>query len=164
MIVLGVDPGLQKTGYGVIQQQGHHLRLLGYGLIKPPVKNELSDRLGFLHKEFVKILDLYKPHSVAIEETFVNKNPVSTLKLGHARGVLMMTPSLYNMPVFEYGANKIKKSIVGAGHADKDQMMAMIQRLLPEVNSDLTSDSADALAVAICHAHHQLFSKNFMAM
>ena len=133
MIVLGIDPGLQKTGYGIIEQNDNHIKAITYGLIKPPVKAELSERLGFLHKGLMKVLEVFKPQHVAIEETFLNKNPVSTLKLGHARGVLMMTPSLLNIPVFEYGANKVKKSIVGSGHATKDQIMFMIQRMLSAI-------------------------------
>lgn len=159
MIILGIDPGLQKTGYGVIQQDGNYIKALTYGVIKPPLSDSMSERLLFLHKEIRVILEKFCPLHVAIEEVFVNKNPASTLKLGQARGVLMMTPSLLNIPVFEYGANKVKKSIVGAGHATKEQILLMVRRLLPQLAIPLTEDSADALAVAICHSHHIMFAK-----
>jgi crossover junction endodeoxyribonuclease RuvC len=162
MIILGIDPGLQKTGYGVIEQDGNYIKALTYGVIKPPVKDAMSERLCFLHKEIRAILEEFAPHQVAIEETFVNKNPISTLKLGHARGVLMMTPSLLGIPVFEYGANKVKKSIVGAGHATKEQMLLMVQRLIPQLDIPLVEDSADALSIAICHSHHMMFSKKLV--
>lgn len=162
MIILGIDPGLLKTGYGVIQQDGNYIKALTYGVIKPPVKDPMSERLCFLYKKIRAILEEFSPHQAAIEETFVNKNPISTLKLGHARGVLMMTPSLLGIPVFEYGANKVKKSIVGAGHATKEQMLLMVQRLIPQLEMKLTEDSADALSVAICHSHHMMFSKKLV--
>jgi crossover junction endodeoxyribonuclease RuvC len=162
MIILGIDPGLQKTGYGVIHQEGNYIKALTYGTIKPPVSDPMSERLCFLHTELRAILEEFRPHQVAIEETFVNKNPVSTLKLGHARGALMMTPALLGIPVFEYGANKVKKSIVGAGHASKEQMLLMVKRLLPQLTLPLTEDSADALAVAICHSHHMMFTKKLI--
>lgn len=157
MIILGIDPGLQKTGYGVIQKRQNHLTPIKAGVIKPDVSLPLSERLGYLHQELLDVIKTYTPSEVAIEEVFVNKNPLSTLKLGMARGVLLMTPSLQGIPVYEYSANLVKKSVVGSGHANKDQIMMMIKTLLPTLQNKLTTDSADALAIAICHSHHQNF-------
>jgi crossover junction endodeoxyribonuclease RuvC len=153
-IILGIDPGLQKTGYGIIKKINNTLFPIKCGTIKPKIDITIEKRLSYLHTELLDILKEYKPDTVAIEETFVNKNPVSTLKLGMARGVLLMTPSLLNIPVFEYGANKVKKAVVGVGHATKEQVTAMIRILLPTLQDKLTEDAADALAIAICHANH----------
>jgi len=152
-IILGIDPGLQKTGWGVIAQNGNALRFVASGLIKTDSKIDLGERLTILHKELCAVIESHKPQSAAIEETFVNRNPASALKLGQARGVLMAVPGLYGLPVAEYSANKIKKSIVGAGHAAKEQMSAMIKTLLPACGQ-ISADEADALAVAITHAHY----------
>lgn len=153
MKILGIDPGLQKCGWGVISSTGNSLRFIASDLIKTDITLSLSERLAFLHQSIVDVVNLYQPDQAAVEETFVNKNPASALKLGQARGVVLAVPSLYNIPVAEYGANKIKKSVVGTGHASKDQVGLMIRTLLP--SSGVTSpDEADALAVAITHAHH----------
>lgn len=154
-IVMGIDPGLVKTGYGIIASQGNTLTPITCGVIKPPVDLPMTDRLAFLHKECKALIEKYGPTECAIEETFVNKNPTSALKLGMARGVLLMTPGLFNIPVFEYAANKVKKSVVGVGHAEKDQVIAMIQYILPQLKQTLTPDSADALAIAICHINNR---------
>ncbi len=153
-LILGIDPGLQKTGYGVIEKNGNSLKAITCGVIKPDTSLDLSLRLAHLHEELLIVLKQYSLTSVAIEETFVNKNPASALKLGMARGVLMMTPSLLKIPVFEYSANKVKKAVVGVGHAEKEQVMMMIRHFFPLFSEKLTPDSADALAIAICHAHH----------
>ncbi len=153
MIILGIDPGLQKTGWGIIQSEGHALQFIGCGLIKTNPADSLAQRLSHLHKELAKIMEQSAPDSAAVEETFVNRNPASALKLGQARGVCLTVPALYGIPVAEYAANKIKKSIVGAGHADKNQMGMMIRTLLPACGA-IGEDEADALAVAITHAHH----------
>ena len=153
MRVLGIDPGLVKTGWGIIEREGATLRYVASGLIKPPVKVPLPQRLSFLHMHITDVLNAHKPETAAVEETFVNKNPASALKLGQARGVCVCAPALYGIEVGEYSANKIKKSIVGSGHAAKQQMMMMVKMLLPK-SGDLSEDEADALAVAITHAHH----------
>lgn len=153
MLILGIDPGLQKTGWGMILSEGSSLRYMNSGLIKPEPKACMAERLAVLHEELSHIIKTLKPQSAAIEETFVNKNPASALKLGQARGVLLSVPALHGLKVGEYSANKIKKSIVGTGHADKKQMMMMIKTLLPSCGQ-ISEDEADALAVAITHAHY----------
>ena len=153
MLILGIDPGLQKTGWGFIESEGSALRFIASGLIKTNPADGLPDRLAHLHRELCKVIEATNPGSSAIEETFVNRNPASALKLGQARGVLLAIPPLYNLEVGEYSANKIKKSIVGTGHAAKAQMGMMIKTLLPTCGQ-ISEDEADALAVAITHAHH----------
>lgn len=158
-IILGIDPGLVTTGYGVIKQINNTITTIAHGLIKPDAKAPMAERLRTLNLKLLEVIELYNPDEAAIEETFVNKNPASALKLGMARGVLLMTPALTDIPVYEYGANKIKKTVVGVGHADKDQVMMMVGRLLPKITGKLTPDGADALAVALCHAQHALLRK-----
>ena len=158
-IILGIDPGLVITGYGIIRQTNNAITPLAHGVIKPNAKAPMAERLKMLSLKLLEIIEIYHPDEAAIEETFVNKNPASALKLGMARGVLVMTPALKDIPVYEYGANKIKKTVVGIGHADKDQVMMMVGRLLPKIGGALTADSADALAVALCHAQHALLRK-----
>ena len=159
MRILGIDPGLNKCGWGVIESHGSNLKYIAHGVIKPSAKLSLAERLLFIDTEMTKIVDLWKPHSAAIEETFVNKSPASSLKLGQARGVAMVAPARFGIEVAEYGANLVKKTVVGSGHADKVQILMMIKTLLP--SSQVTSeDAADALAVAICHAnHHSTYSQ-----
>jgi crossover junction endodeoxyribonuclease RuvC len=151
--LLGIDPGLRHTGWGVIEVAGSHLRYVADGAIHPDPGLSLSERLVALHDGLAGIIAQHEPDEAAVEETFVNKNPSSTLKLGLARGVALLVPALAGMPVAEYPANLIKKSLVGAGHADKAQVQMMVRRLLPGC-ALASADSADALAVAICHAHH----------
>jgi crossover junction endodeoxyribonuclease RuvC len=153
MKILGIDPGLQKCGWGIIQLHGSSLSYIASGLIKPQVNLPLPERLAALHHALSAIIKLHKPDSTAVEETFVNKNPASALKLGQARGVALSVPAICALPVAEYAANKIKKSLVGNGHADKSQMGAMVKRLLPTCGQ-ISEDEADALAVAITHAHY----------
>ena len=154
MKILGIDPGLQKTGWGIIESSDNSLTYVASGLIKPKPKAEMSMRLATLYHELIGIIDEQTPQESAIEETFVNKNPASALKLGQARGVLLMVPAIKGISVAEYGANKIKKSIVGSGHAAKQQVGMMIETLLPTCGT-LSEDEADALAVAITHAHYR---------
>lgn len=158
-IILGIDPGLVTTGYGVIKQTNNTITPVAHGLIQPNTKAPIAERLKMLSLTLLEIIEQYHPDEAAIEETFVNKNPTSALKLGMARGVLVMTPALKDIPVYEYGANKIKKTVVGVGHADKNQIIMMVERLLPKITEKLTPDSADALAVALCHAQHALLRK-----
>jgi len=154
MRILGIDPGLQKTGWGLIESSGNSLRYVASGLIRSKPKEAMSERLATLYYGLVAVIEEYVPEEAAIEETFVNKNPASALKLGQARGVLLMVPAIKSISVAEYGANKIKKSIVGSGHAAKQQMGMMIKTLLPACGT-LSEDEADALAVAITHAHYR---------
>tara|TARA_B100002003_G_C13802849_1_gene396253 strand:- start:53 stop:547 length:495 start_codon:yes stop_codon:yes gene_type:complete len=153
MKILGIDPGLTKCGWGIIQANGNHLSYVTSGLIKPDPSQILARRLCFIHEQIADIIKDYCPDAAAIEETFVNKNPASALKLGQARGVALAVPALYGIEVAEYGANKIKKSIVGNGHATKEQMGMMVKTLLPACGK-LSEDEADALAVAMTHAHY----------
>ena len=151
--LLGLDPGLQRTGWGIVEQTGTRLSHIANGAIATDRKLDLAARLVQLHDGLQSILVDYQPHSVAVEETFVNKNPTSTLKLGQARGVVMLAGALAGLSVAEYTPNHVKKSVVGVGHADKTQVDAMVRVLLPGIKIN-GADAADALAVAICHAHH----------
>jgi crossover junction endodeoxyribonuclease RuvC len=153
MRLIGLDPGLRLTGWGVIDVEGNRLRHVAHGVIKVPVEGSLAVRLRELFEGIAAVVAAQKPIEAAVEETFVNVNPGSTLKLGQARGVVLLAPARAGLPVFEYAANLVKKSVVGAGHADKRQIAMMVGRLLPGVEA--TADAADALAVAICHAHHR---------
>lgn len=153
MRILGIDPGLQKTGWGIIESEGHALRFVACGLIKSNTADSLPERLRHIDEELSSVVKQWTPDSAAVEETFVNKNPASALKLGQARGVALVVPARMGLPVSEYSANLVKKSIVGAGHAAKGQIGMMIRVLLPACGPQ-GEDESDALAVAICHAHH----------
>lgn len=152
MRLLGVDPGLRFTGWGVVDIDGNRLRHVANGVVKSGT-GELAQRLVRLHKGLEEVMRTHRPDSAAVEETFVNKDGQSTLKLGQARGIALLVPALAGIPVAEYAANSVKKSVVGYGHADKDQIGHMIGVLLPGALVE-SADAADALAVAICHAHH----------
>ena len=151
--IIGLDPGLRHTGWGVITLTGLQLKPVAAGVIDIPEKLPLAERLKCLHNELQIILDLMKPDQAAVEETFSNMNAQSTLKLGMARGIVMAAPALYGVAVHEYAANAVKKSVVGSGHATKEQIQMMVKTLLPTLKVD-SADANDALAVAICHAHH----------
>ena len=153
MRVLGLDPGLRHTGWGVIDVAGNRLSYVADGVAHAPTDLPLADRLVALFRQIIGVLERFHPDEAAVEETFVNKNAASTLKLGVARGVVLLAPAERGLPVAEYSANLVKKSVVGAGHADKAQVQMMVRRLLPGC-AIATPDAADALAVAICHAHH----------
>jgi crossover junction endodeoxyribonuclease RuvC len=153
MRLIGLDPGLRHTGWGVIEATGNRLIHVADGVVHAPQREVLAERLVELFRQLNAVLDQYRPEAAAVEETFVNKNPASTLKLGVARGVVLLAPAARGIPVFEYSANLIKKSVVGVGHAEKPQVEMMVKRLLPAALL-ATPDAADALAVAICHAHH----------
>jgi crossover junction endodeoxyribonuclease RuvC len=152
LIILGIDPGLRTTGWGVLHSEGNSLKHLAHGTVKSDSAHDLAQRLVQLHDGLMQVLREWQPRACAVEETFVNKNPGSTLKLGQARGVALLVPALMGVPVFEYAPNHIKKAVVGVGHADKVQVHAMVARLLPGAKT-ASSDAADALAVAVCHAH-----------
>ena len=153
MRVLGLDPGLRHTGWGVIDVAGNRLTHVADGVASAPVDLPLGERLVVLFRALGEVLERYRPDAAAVEETFVNKNPSSTLRLGAARGVVLLAPAERGVPVAEYSANMVKKSVVGAGHAEKAQIQLMVRRLLPGC-ATTSADAADALAVAICHAHH----------
>ena len=154
MKLLGLDPGLRVTGWGVIAVDGNRLSHIADGVVSVAATGGLADRLARLYRGLAAVLAEHDPHEVAVEETFVNRNPASTLKLGQARGVVLLVPALAELPVFEYSANLIKKSLVGNGHATKDQMTMMVRTLLPGAGLE-KADAADALAVAVCHAPHR---------
>lgn len=163
MRVLGLDPGLRVTGWGVVDSDGSRLRHVANGRVTSDGARSLAERLVQLHDGLVAVIEAYGPDAAAVEETFVNKNPASTLKLGVARGIVLLVPARAGVPVAEYAANAIKKSVVGVGHAAKEQVQMMVQRLLPGVA--LTgADAADALAVAICHVHHAATAAAWTAM
>ena len=153
MRVLGLDPGLRHTGWGVIDVAGNRLSHVADGVVHPPTDLPLAERLVVLFRQLTAVLERFQPDEAAVEESFVNKNAASTLKLGVARGVVLLVPAERGVPVAEYSANLIKKSVVGAGHAEKEQVQMMVRRLLPGA-AIRRADAADALAVAICHAHH----------
>lgn len=153
MRLLGLDPGLRHTGWGVIEAAGNRLSHVADGVVHSDGRQQLAERLVALFRQLNEILDRFEPAEAAVEETFVNKNPASTLKLGVARGVVLLAPAERGIPVAEYSANLVKKSVVGAGHAEKAQVQMMVRRLLPGCTL-ASPDAADALAVAICHAHH----------
>jgi len=161
MRLIGLDPGLRLTGWGVIDVEGNRLRHVAHGVIKVSTEGSLASRLSELFDAIVTVVAEQRPTEAAVEETFLNVNPGSTLKLGQARGVVMLAPARAGLPVYEYAANLVKKSVVGAGHADKRQIAMMVGHLLPGVEA--TADAADALAVAICHAHHRATAKRVEA-
>ena len=152
MRLIGFDPGLRNTGWGVIEADGNRLAYVADGTIRAAAGQDMASRLRDLHDGLAAVLREFEPREAAVEETFVSKNPESTLKLGQARGVVLLAPALFGIPVAEYSANRIKKSVVGAGHAAKEQVQMMVSRLLPGCRFS-SADAADALAVAICHAH-----------
>jgi len=152
--ILGIDPGLRRTGWGVIEVEGNRLVYVGCGSVEPPDVLSLSGRLLFIHEGLAAVLGDFRPAEAAVEQTFVNKDGVATLKLGQARGVAMLAPAMVGISVAEYAPNQVKKTVVGAVHADKSQIRLMLKILLPKAEPK-SADAADALAVAITHAHHR---------
>lgn len=152
--ILGLDPGLRRTGWGIVVTEGSRLAFAGSGIVTSSADGTLAERLRQLYDGLTAVLVEGAPDEVAVEETFVNKDAQATLKLGHARAVSLLVPALAGLPVAEYAANLIKKTIVGSGHAEKRQIAAMVRVLLPRADP-ATEDAADALAVAITHAHHR---------
>jgi len=152
--ILGVDPGLRNTGWGLIHSQGSRLGYIACGSIRTDTGLALPDRLALIHRALTAIILDAQPEEGAVEETFVNRDPQSALKLGQARGVALAAPALLGLPVAEYAANVVKKTIVGAGHAEKAQVAMMVKMLLPACRIG-SPDAADALAVAITHAQHR---------
>lgn len=153
MRLIGLDPGLRVTGWGVVDVSTGRLSHVGNGVLKSDGRAALSERLHQIHQGLIEIINIWSPDAAAVEETFVNQNPSSTLKLGQARGAVLVAAAGAGLAVAEYAPNRIKKSVVGAGHASKTQIRAMVEMLLPGC-APAGEDAADALAVAICHAHH----------
>jgi crossover junction endodeoxyribonuclease RuvC len=151
-LILGLDPGLRHTGWGVIRQQGNRLSFVAAGRINPDPELSMGERLKALAEGLAGVIVCHGPHEAAIEETFVNRNAASALKLGQARGVAMLTAAQAGLEVTEYSANRVKQAVTGYGHAEKNQIKTMIGVLLPGAGK-LAADAADALAVAVCHAH-----------
>ncbi len=152
--IIGIDPGLQRTGWGVIDTVGNRLSFVACGTITSDGKADLADRLLSLHDGLMSVIGTHQPDEAAVEHTFVNANPTATLKLGQARGIAMLVPARSGLAVAEYAPNAVKKAIVGAGHAEKEQIHHMVKVLLPKAVFQ-GNDAADALAIAICHAHHR---------
>ena len=152
--IIGLDPGLRNTGWGVIEIEGSRLIYVADGSVHSDVGATLAERLLQIHQQVLAVLNEFTPDEAAIEETFVNTDARATLKLGQARGVVMLAPALLKIPVAEYAPNTVKKSVVGAGHAEKAQVKHMVKMLLPKAVMK-SADSIDALAIAICHAHHR---------
>ena len=152
--ILGIDPGLRRTGWGIIETEGNRLIFVGCGSVEPPDDLPLASRLLAIHEGLAAVLGDFRPMEAAVEQTFVNKDGVATLKLGQARGVAMLAPAMLGISVAEYAPNQVKKAVVGAGHADKNQIAVMLKILLPKADPK-SPDAADALAIAITHAHHR---------
>ena len=152
--IIGIDPGLRNTGWGVIAVDGVKLSYVADGALHSDAERPLAERLLQLHSQLLDVIRDFAPDEAAVEETFVNTDARATLKLGQARGALMLAPAMLNLPVSEYAPNTVKKAVVGAGHAEKDQVKHMVKLLLPKARMR-TADSTDALAVAICHAHYR---------
>ncbi len=151
---MGIDPGLRFTGWGVIESHGNRLRHIADGVIATDNADAVPARLKYIHDELTGLFLLHSPDEAAVEETYVNRNGAATLKLGYARGVALLAPALAGIAVAEYGAMEVKRAVVGTGAASKDQVEMMVRRLLPGATLR-RADAADALAVAICHAHHR---------
>jgi len=154
IILLGIDPGLRFTGWGIVEAEGNRLRHVADGVISTADIADVPLRLKALDDALAEILRCFGPAEAAVEETYVNRNATATLKLGYARGVALLAPARCGIPVFEYGAKTVKMAVVGTGNADKAQVGLMVRRLLPGAVKS-RADAADALAVAICHAHHR---------
>jgi crossover junction endodeoxyribonuclease RuvC len=152
--LLGIDPGLRFTGWGLIEADGNRLRHRADGVIATDSAASVPDRLRVLHDALAALLAEHLPDEAAVEETYVNRNGTATLKLGYARGIALLAPALAGIPITEYAAKSVKLAVVGTGGADKTQVQMMVRRLLPGA-AITRADAADALAVAICHAHHR---------
>lgn len=152
--ILGIDPGLRRTGWGLIEAEGNRLIHVACGAVETSDKASLGERLVAIHDGLVAVIETYRPHEAAVEATFVNTNAAATLKLGQARGIAMLVPAKAGLCVAEYAPNVVKKTVVGAGHSEKTQIRMMIGVLLPKADPQ-SEDAADALAIAVCHAHHR---------
>ena len=153
MRVIGIDPGLRNLGWGVIDVAGSKIKHVANGICHSSTGVELAQRLASMHFQLTEVFNRYQPQAAAVEHTFVNKDAVATLKLGQARGIALLVPAQFGLTVGEYAPNAVKKTVVGVGHAAKQQIDHMIRLQLPGVAIE-GPDAADALAIAICHAHH----------
>lgn len=152
--IIGIDPGLRRTGWGVVEAAGNSLRFVAAGTVTSDQKADLATRLCQIHDGLADVLSGHVPEEAAVEQTFVNKDAAATLKLGQARGIAMLVPARAGLRVAEYAPNAVKKAVIGVGHGEKAQIHMMVKVLLPRATFD-TDDAADALAIAICHAHHR---------
>jgi crossover junction endodeoxyribonuclease RuvC len=152
--ILGIDPGLRRTGWGLIEADGNRLIHIACGSLETNERAELGTRLLAIHDGLIAVIEQYQPHEAAVEATFVNANAAATLKLGQARGIAMLVPAKAGLTVAEYAPNVIKKTVVGAGHGEKMQIRMMVGVLLPKADPQ-SDDAADALAIAVTHAHHR---------
>ena len=152
--IIGIDPGLRRTGWGVVESAGNRLSFLGCGSVTTDDRDDLAARLLAIHDGLMRILEEFRPDEAAVEATFVNKDAKATLKLGQARGIAMLVPARAGLIIAEYAPNVVKKTVVGAGHGEKAQIRMMIGVLLPKADPQ-SEDAADALAIAVCHAHHR---------
>ena len=152
MRILGLDPSLTSTGWGIVDIENNHISYVADGFIPTDAKLEMTTRLDIIYRELCRVIEQYKPQEAAIEQIFLNTNPQSTIKLGMARGVVVLAPATYAIPLEEYEPNKVKKALVGVGKAQKSQVETMVKILLPGCKPK-NNDSSDALAIAITHAH-----------
>ncbi|MBE0693602.1 MAG: crossover junction endodeoxyribonuclease RuvC [Aquamicrobium sp.] len=152
--IIGIDPGLRRTGWGVVEVLGNSLRFVASGTVRSDDKADLASRLRQLHDGLCEVVHAHMPHEAAVEATFVNKDATATLKLGQARGIAMLVPALAGLSVAEYAPNAVKKAVIGVGHGEKRQIHMMVKVLMPKAAFD-GDDAADALAIAVCHAHHR---------
>lgn len=160
--IVGIDPGLRRTGWGIVEAKGNSLAFVASGTVHSNARDDLATRLCQLHNGLSEIVGSYCPEEAAVEATFVNRDATATLKLGQARGIALIVPALAGLPVSEYAPNAVKKAVVGAGHAGKEQIRMMVKVLMPRAEYD-TDDAADALAIAICHSHHRLSAAGRLA-
>ncbi|MER8591199.1 crossover junction endodeoxyribonuclease RuvC [Mesorhizobium sp. M1182] len=152
--IIGIDPGLRRTGWGIVESLGNSLRFVASGTVRSDDKAALAVRLCQLYDGLAEVLHAAMPQEAAVEQTFVNKDAAATLKLGQARGIAMLVPARAGLVVAEYAPNAVKKAVIGVGHGDKKQIHMMVKVLMPKATFD-SDDAADALAIAICHAHHR---------
>ena len=152
--IIGIDPGLRRTGWGIIESSGTRLSYIACGTVTSDAAEALCQRLAALFAGLDAVLIRWQPHEAAVEETFVNRDAHATLKLGQARGIALLAPARAGLPVAEYAPNLVKKTVTGSGHAEKAQIRAMIGYLLPKASPD-SDDAADALAIAIAHSQHR---------
>lgn len=160
--IIGIDPGLRRTGWGIVEAEGSRLTYVASGLVTSDAEDDLGYRLRALYEGLTGVIASYAPQEAAVEETFVNKDARSTLKLGQARGMALLVPALKGLRIAEYPPNLIKKTVTGTGHGDKRQIAAMIGFLLPKARFE-GADEADALAIAICHASHRASARALAA-
>lgn len=161
--IIGIDPGLRRTGWGIIETLGNSLRFIASGTVTSDGDMDLASRLCQLHDGLAEVVHIHQPHEAAVEQTFVNKDAVATLKLGQARGIAMLVPARAGLLVAEYAPNAVKKSVIGVGHGEKQQIHMMVKILMPKAEFK-GNDAADALAIAICHAHNRSADRMRKAM